>query len=186
MQPPAASLLHAFLKWCLMLVEWLVLLAFPAAMAFCGSHDFVKMTIPNIVTGGLVLLFVAVALLAGLSLEQIGWHLLAGLATLVATFALFVSGKIGGGDAKMIAAVGLWFGFEQILTYIVIAAGLGGVLALLILQARAYPWPMLVLRYPFIARLTDKGEGIPYGVSLGAAALFLYPQTAIWQSAFSA
>jgi prepilin peptidase CpaA len=168
-----------------MFLEMLVLLAFPAAMAFCGSHDFVRMTIPNLVTGGLVILFVAVALLAGMSPGMIGWHLLAGLLTLLVTFALFAGGVFGGGDAKMVAAAGVWLGFDQLMDYALLATLLGGALTLMLLQARAYPWPRLVLGVPFIARLTNEKEGIPYGVALGAAALLLYPETEIWRTAFA-
>jgi prepilin peptidase CpaA len=169
-----------------MLIESLVLLLFPAATAFCGSHDFVRMTIPNIVTGAMVMLFIAVALLVGMPLAVIGWHLAAGLCTLLVTFTLFAGGVFGGGDAKMVAAIGVWLGFDQLLPYALIAGVFGGVFALLLMQARAYPWPSMVLKFPFIARLSNEKEGIPYGVALGAAALLLYPESAVWQAAFLA
>jgi prepilin peptidase CpaA len=102
------------------------------------------------------------------------------------TFTLFAGGVFGGGDAKMVAAIGVWLGFDQLLPYALIAGVFGGVFALLLMQARAYPWPSMVLKFPFIARLSNEKEGIPYGVALGAAALLLYPESAVWQAAFLA
>lgn len=167
-----------------MFEQMLVLLLFPAAMAFCGSHDFVNMTIPNKVTLGLVVGFLITALLVGLDASAIGWHLAAGASALLVTFALFAGGVFGGGDAKMVAATAVWLGFEPLLEYALLAAVMGGALTLLLLQLRCYPWPSMVLNYSFIARLTNEKEGVPYGVALGAAAMVLYPQTAIWKATF--
>lgn len=45
-------------------------------------------------------------------------------------FALFVLGAMGGGDMKLMAAVGAWVGSTQVATFILAAAIAGGVLAL--------------------------------------------------------
>ncbi len=93
---------------------------------------------------------------------MIGLHLLCGFLTLCVTFALFAAGIFGGGDAKkMTAAAAVWIGFDLMFPYLLIAAAGGGLLTLLLLYARAYPWPGLAMRAPFIARLTNPKEGIP-------------------------
>jgi prepilin peptidase CpaA len=165
------------------MIALLVLLLFPALMVYCAATDTVSMTIPNIVSIIAVCAFPPVALLAGLDPVSIGWHLLCGATVLVVTFTLFAMNIFGGGDAKMTAAAAVWLGFDQILLFCLGAAMLGGLLTLGLLMARAYPWPRLVMQVPWIARLTNTKEGIPYGVALGAAAVLLYPKTAIWHAA---
>jgi prepilin peptidase CpaA len=165
------------------MIDGLVLLLFPALMIYCAANDVVSMTIPNIVSVVAVAAFVPIAWLAGLGFAEIGMHLACGALMLCITFALFAFGIFGGGDAKMTAAAAVWIGFDQILAYSLGAAAIGGMLTLGLLSARAYPWPALVMRVPFIARLTNEKEGIPYGVALGAAAILLYPQTEIWRAA---
>ena len=44
---------------------------------------------------------------------------------------------------------------------------------------------MFMARQEWIARLHEKGAGVPYGVALAAAALFVYPQTG-WMSSIGA
>jgi prepilin peptidase CpaA len=168
-----------------MLVDLAVLLVFPAAMAFCAVNDVVTMTIPNIVSILAVALFPPIALLAGLDAIAIGWHLACGFAVLVVTFTLFALSVFGGGDAKMMAAAAVWIGFDLLMQYILVVAYIGGGLTLVLLVCRQYPWPALVLKQPWIARLTLPKGGIPYGVALGAAAVILYPSTAVWKAATS-
>jgi prepilin peptidase CpaA len=164
------------------MVAILVLLLFPALMIYCAANDLVSMTIPNLMSIVAIGAFVPVALAAGLDAKAIGLHFLCGGVVLVATFALFAFGIFGGGDAKMTAAAAVWLGFDRILEFTIGSALLGGFLTLILLSARAYPWPGLVMRVPWIARLTNEKEGIPYGIALGAAALMLYPHTQVWQS----
>ena len=48
------------------------------------------------------------------------------------------SGLLGGGDAKVAAAAGLWFGFPPLASYLVYASLFGGALTLLMLQFRQW------------------------------------------------
>ncbi len=165
------------------MLEAVILLLFPALMIYCAMNDLVSMTIPNLVSIIAVCAFPPLALIAGMDAAAIGMHLLCGLAVLAVTFTLFAFNVFGGGDAKMTAAAAVWLGFDQILQFSLGAAALGGFLTLALLGARAYPWPTVVMRFPWIARLTNEKEGIPYGVALGAAALLMYPHTEIWRAA---
>ena len=62
----------------------------------------------------------------------------AGAVMLIAGFALFAAGIFGGGDAKLLAASALWFGWPGIARYIFVVALLGGLLALVILGLRRF------------------------------------------------
>jgi len=102
---------------------------------------------------------------------------------LVAGFAFFAARFVGGGDAKLFAAVALWFGFGDLLSYVLIASLAGGALTLLILALRRVPLP--VTGRPWLMRLADPRAGIPYGVALAVGALVLLPQTEIFRLAAS-
>jgi prepilin peptidase CpaA len=155
--------------------------AFPALMAFAAASDFVSMTISNRLQVMLIALFCVVALLAGLPLLQIGSHFLAFAIVLSVAFFCFARGWIGGGDAKLAACTALWFGFTpQLYTYLLVAACLGGVLTLAILYGRTLSLPRPLSTQAWAVRLHDGKQGIPYGIALAAAALIIYPETALF------
>jgi prepilin peptidase CpaA len=166
-----------------MIIDTFRLLLFPALMAFAASSDLFTMTISNKVSLALVGGFVILALAIGMSPADMGSHAGAALTVLVAAFVFFSQGWIGGGDAKLAAATSLWFGFDQLLPYLVDAALLGGVLTLLMINFRLLPLPITMQRWAWIERLHHKGGGIPYGIALAAAALMVYPDT-VWMRTF--
>ena len=98
---------------------------------------------------------------------------------------VFSFGWIGGGDAKLVAATALWFGFQDLLSYLYMASLLGGGLTLLLLRFRIIRLPNLLKGRRWAERLHGKNAGIPYGIALAAAALIVYPDT-IWMKPFSA
>ncbi len=163
------------------MLNLLILGVFPLAMAFAASSDLLTMTISNRLVVALAGAFFVLAALAGLSLAEIGSHVLAGTIVLVAAFFCFARGWIGGGDAKMAAAVALWFGLDQLMPYLLYASLLGGALTLLILRFRKEPLPPSLARHAWIERLHDGKSGVPYGIALAAAALILYPDTVFMQ-----
>lgn len=159
------------------------LVFFPLIMAYAAFSDLFTMTISNYVSLALVITFFLLALLVGMPAKEIGFHAAAGFAMLIVTFVMFARGWIGGGDAKLAAATALWMGFDQLPDYSLCASALGGLLTLMILLARKYPLPTILIRQPWIARLHEKDTGVPYGIALAVAGLLLYPQTGIWISA---
>jgi prepilin peptidase CpaA len=163
----------------------LALLLFPAIVIYSAVSDLLRMTISNRVSLALALTFFPMALLTGLSLEAIGWHMLAGALVLTASFACFAFGWIGGGDAKIASAAALWFGFEQLLPYLLNASLFGGALTLGLLSARNYPLPRFAATQGWILRLHDMKTGIPYGIALAAGALVVYPDT-VWMTSIAA
>jgi prepilin peptidase CpaA len=160
-----------------MIVDLARLLLFPALMAFAASSDLFTMTISNRVSLTLVAGFFVLAALGGMSLDAMALHVGAGMTVLVAAFACFAFGWVGGGDAKVAAGVALWFGFAHLLDFLLYASVFGGALTLLLLQFRQWPLPQLLGRQPWLLRLHDKETGIPYGIALAVGALLIYPQT---------
>ena len=162
------------------MLYYCLLFIFPALMAFSAASDLVTMTIPNMVSLALIVAFLVLAALCGLSAETIGLHFLTGLIVLIVTFALFAMGMIGGGDAKLAAATAIWMGFSHVLDYVLVATLIGGAITLAMLAMRHYPWPAAVDSIPWIARLYRLDNGIPYGIALGLAGLITYTSTELW------
>ena len=159
------------------MIDQSLLLLFPAAMVFAAAMDMLTMTIPNRVSLLLIAAFFVAAYFAGLSAQQFLTHLGAGALVLVVCFALFAAGVFGGGDAKLLASSSLWIGFDQLLPYVYAVAMFGGVLALAILVGRN-KFPEGSMKVPaWVARLQSRESGIPYGLAISAAALWVYPST---------
>ncbi len=142
-------------------------------------HDVLRFTIPNWVHVALAALFAGAALAyapAGFPWVE---HLGAGVLLFAIGAALFYFNLMGGGDAKLIGAVGLWVGFDGLLPFVLIMALAGGALALVVMllrlvvrkllppKAEAKSWPEL------IARRKD----LPYGVAIAAGAIAVLGRT---------
>src|ERR1044072_6293774 len=84
----------------ILMLKFIIFGAFPALMAFAAASDFVSMTISNRIQMLLIALFCLVALLAGLPLVQIGYHVLAFAIILALAFFCFTRGWIGGGGGE--------------------------------------------------------------------------------------
>jgi prepilin peptidase CpaA len=155
------------------------LAVFPLLVLAAAFSDLLTMTIPNKISAALALSFLACALWAGLGPHQILLHLAGGLFVLALGFAAFSLGWMGGGDVKLAAAACVWFGFSQLLDYLLLAAMAGGALTLAILFFRQIHLPAVALGWPWLARLHDNRTGIPYGIALAAAALLLFPESPV-------
>ena len=160
-----------------MVIDATKLLLFPALMAFAASSDLFTMTISNRVSLILVGGFFALALMTGMDAAAIGAHVGAALAVLAVVFVFFARGWIGGGDAKLAAAVALWLGFDHLTVYFLYASLLGGALTFLLLRLRYMPLPAFLVGQEWAERLHCSDAGIPYGIALAAAALIIYPET---------
>ncbi|MDB5649289.1 MAG: peptidase [Hyphomicrobiales bacterium] len=162
------------------MLETAALVIFPSLMAYAASSDLLTMTISNRISLALVAGFMAIALAAGMPLTDIGWHLACGLLVLVITFTLFSFGQIGGGDAKLAAATSIWMGWGQVMEYGLVASLAGAALTLALLQMRRWPLPARLSDLKWLVRLHEPKSGVPYGIALALAGLFLYPHSALW------
>jgi prepilin peptidase CpaA len=159
------------------MIDAISLLLFPAMMAFAATSDLITMTISNRVSLTLIVGFVVLALVTGMGAAEFARHFGAGAVVLVVAFGFFSRGWIGGGDAKLAAATALWFGFDQLVPYLLYASLLGGLLTFVMIQFRTLPLPAALAGQVWAEKLHRMDTGIPYGIALAAAALLIYPQT---------
>lgn len=160
------------------MLEALIFVIFPFCMVYAMISDILSLTIANRVSLLLAAAFFIVAPLTGMAWIDVGWHFMAGLLVLCATFSLFALGAMGGGDAKLLAATAVWMGFGiELIQYLVNAAVLGGLLTLLVVVYRASPLSTFTGGNMFLRHFADPKTGIPYGVALGGAGLLVFPST---------
>ena len=134
-------------------------------LAAAAIEDAVRLRISNLTCLGVMLAAVVAMALTGFELRlwqnALNFAVLLGIGTL-----LFASGKVGGGDVKLLAALGLWFNFVggvRMLAAVLIA---GGVFALLFIAFRLIS-----------GSKTSRGKLgglIPYGLAIVAGALFVF------------
>ncbi len=160
----------------------ITILGLAGLMLAAALFDAGKFIIPNWLVGLVLLTFPIAALAAGLDWSEAGNHLLGGLMALVIGFALFAPGWIGGGDAKLFAAAALWFGWPEIIAFLIHTVLAGGVLviALLVLRWLAPRIPVLAGRIEGTA-LAMKAP-VPYGIAIAAGVFWSLPNTVFWQA----
>ena len=162
------------------------MLAFLTALIFCGTmiyaaiSDLLFMKIRNIACLLFAAAFLILAPLYGLPVKDIFLHIAAGATALAICFALFFINAMGGGDAKLISATALWTGFSiSLADYLLISAITGGILTLCILLLRKLIDRSKIEHIAFLYRLSDPKKGIPYGIALAIAGLWIYPDLAL-------
>jgi prepilin peptidase CpaA len=160
-----------------MIIDIARVLLFPALMAFAAASDLFTMTISNRLSLALAASFLALASMSGMGASEMLSHVGAGAAVLAVAFGCFAMGWVGGGDAKLVAATALWFGFNHLLDYLLYGSLFGGALTLLLLQFRQWPLPYAFAGQPWLLKLHAKDSGIPYGIALALGALVVYPET---------
>jgi prepilin peptidase CpaA len=165
------------------MVEAAILVIFPLCLAMAACSDLLTMTIPNRLSVLLIVSFLLIAPLAGLSLSAFLLHLSAGAVVFVACFALFALGIMGGGDAKILTASAIWFGFnESLVAFLSWVSVFGGVLSIIILMMRSQHNLILSYGIPMPETMLHKKK-VPYGIAIGAAAFVAYPSSPLVQSA---
>ncbi len=160
------------------MLELAVLTVLPGAVAFAAAMDLLTMRIPNRISLVMVLAFFPLALLGGMNAGDMAGHVGTGLLMLLVGVLLFIPGWFGGGDAKLMAAIGLWIGPENLVLYLFCVAMAGGMIAAAFCSVRSVPLPRVLLGEAWALRLHRHDSGIPYGLALAAGALLVYPQTA--------
>lgn len=151
-------------------------LALTALLVAASASDLLRFRIPNAIP----LLVIGLALLHALATPA-PWpwpgHLAAFGLMLAFGFIAFACGLIGGGDAKLMAALAFWFGPTLLASFVVITAIGGGFLALVLMLLRR-----LLAAEPVAAALADSrtapallrhGAPIPYALPITFAALWL-------------
>jgi prepilin peptidase CpaA len=121
---------------------WLAIAAMLPLMVLTAWYDLKELRIPNWLALAVLAVFLAAGL-SGLPIEAFLWRLGAGALVLAAGFVLFAAGLIGGGDAKMAAALAPFVAAEDLaallLLYAVVTLALLLVLRLAMQLARHRP-----------------------------------------------
>lgn len=168
------------------MLEAAILVVFPLCMAMAAMTDILSMTIPNRVSLLLAVSYFLLAPWVGLDLVTIGWSLVAALCVFAVCFTLFALNVMGGGDAKILTASTLWFGFGvDLVDYLTLVGYLGAFLTIGILVLRMKMLSHILNVLPIPPHLTDPKAGVPYGVAIGMAALLNYPETKIFALALN-
>ncbi len=151
-------------------------------LAIAAVTDVASRRIPNSLSIVVALSFLVAGVASPERVDLIG-GLWVAAAILVVGFIGFAFGKIGGGDVKLMAAVGLWAGPAAALNYLILTGLAGGALALLYLApeiANALAWARAALERRIPALQTVGGgladakvHGLPYGVAIAAGGSFV-------------
>jgi prepilin peptidase CpaA len=152
-----------------------LLAVMPVLVVIAGLHDLITMKIPNWLSGLLILGFFPAALVLGLPLSVVGVSVGMAVAALFVGAGMFALRWLGGGDAKLLAAVMLWLGLTGALPFLLFTAMAGGGLCLLLIMARAYLQPYAVTGPAWVGRLLEPKGDVPYGVAIAVGALLAYP-----------
>lgn len=136
-------------------------------LALVAVYDLFTYRIPNWLVAVIILLYPVMLLLSPTSIAW-GEALLVSVIGLLVCFGFFALRWMGGGDAKLMAALLLWTGMQQALPFLIVMTLAGGVMTLLLLAMRSglamfAPALLLSSRFP---RLLKSGEPVPYGVAM--------------------
>lgn len=158
------------------MIAFLAQILLPFLVVAAGAGDFLTLRIPNWLNALIAVLFFPMALATGMPAEAMLLHTLAAVAILVVGFGLFSAGFIGGGDAKLLAAVGLWFGWPALIPFLVFTALAGGVLALAVNLWGLLEIEREVYGHGWMKRwLSFKKVDLPYGMAIAAGAILAFP-----------
>lgn len=149
--------------------QLILLAAFVACLAWCSVEDSRSRNISHRAVLAIAALYIPYAA-AGFAPWQGG--LIAGAIFLVAGFVLFSLRIMGGGDAKMIAAVGLWVGTGQIDTFVFYTAIAGAVVAITILAALRLGLPTQSSN-----AVAETARTVPYGIAIAFGGAVAVGQT---------
>jgi prepilin peptidase CpaA len=160
----------------------IVLIVPPICLVLAALTDFLEMTIPNRIPVILFTTFLVAAPFSDLTLVDFGWHVAAAVSVFAVCFGLFAFNVMGGGDAKLLSAAAIWFGFNHSLFEFLAYTGyLGGVLTVMVMVLRAN-WETFAMIGVTLPKTLMVANKIPYAIAIGAAGLITYPQSPLMVS----
>lgn len=145
---------------------WLIALLV-AALAAAAIEDFIRLRISNVTC--LVVLVAGIVAMALQGFPLALWqNLVVFLVLLAVGTAVFATGKVGGGDVKLLACLGLWVNFSAALWLVASIFLAGGVIAVLYLAVG-------VVRRSRRDNSQRIGQSqIPYGLAIVAGAALIF------------
>ena len=162
----------------------IILLLFLASLILAAVSDVLTMKIPNRISVGIVALYILAGFVAPLPWVQVGWAFGAALIVFIGCFALFAANVMGGGDAKLLTAAALWYGFDpSLISFLASVALMGGFVTLVVLMIRWKSNMVMAIGIPLPHSLVD-AKKIPYGVAIALGGLLTVDLTPIFKAIF--
>ncbi len=165
-----------------MFLAFIIVVIFASAMFIAAFKDATTMTIPNWISLALTASFFVVIPFVWPGWPDFGTHILVGLAFFLGGFAMFAFGWLGGGDAKLMAATGLWWQWADATVYVLNTTLIGAAIALGLIIGRKFI-PVRILTAPWAYKMFKDEKKMPYGLALAAGALITLPQSQIFLTA---
>ena len=156
----------------------LPVILFALLMIAAGVGDMLSRRIPNLLTLAIAVSFFPSAWALGMGWGMIALNAAIGVVLLFAGFALFSLRLFGGGDAKLIAAAGTWFGVQGLWHFLMLMVFAGGLLAIAI--ALWWVFAPRAAREKPRRRLFGPGgrkPSVPYCYAVAAGALLALPES---------
>lgn len=173
----------------------LIFLCLPIIGFLTAITDIYSYSIPNSFSVVLIIGFYVFALLNPIyNSELIYDNTLVALYVFVATFILFAINIFGGGDAKILTAISLWVGQQDILSYIMVLSITGGLLSIILyVWRKTKPFELYSRFQPlkslYFGCIDDAGNievpskrAVPYGVAISISLFIVLPQTMLVKS----
>jgi len=165
-------------------ISLIFLSAFPAALLIAAMTDLYEFKIPNWICVVLFVSYFASSMSLGAAPGMMLEGLLLGCAALTVGFILFARNIVGGGDAKLLAATAPWIGLTGLGMFLYYMALSGGALALFLIFFRKMPALPVYAQAPWLLRLHQQPNDIPYAVAIALGGLLSFSQTPNFQLAF--
>jgi prepilin peptidase CpaA len=163
------------------MIAWVTTVAFLLVMGTAAGFDLTTRRIPNwlVLSGTLLALSLRGVEAFDLFWDGlVGWGLAFGI-----TLPLFALGALGGGDAKLIMAVGAFMGASELVGALLVIAIVGGIIALLYSASKGMTLPVILHAWALLRNWLTLGRRrepvafesagaltIPYGVAIAVGA----------------
>lgn len=155
------------------IVNQIAVLAMAGLLVWAAAKDALTMTIPNRIVLGVLALYPIWLLTTNADPDPL-WAVAIAAAVLAAGFASFALGLVGGGDAKLLAAVALWAGPAYAAEMMAVVAILGGGLAIVCyLTLFARRRLCLARGEPVDTQSSISQQPISYGVAIALGGLYV-------------
>ncbi len=148
---------------------------FLVLMIIAAAGDVLTRRIPNLLVLLVAGLFFPAAWASGMPLASILLHSATGLGLLFAAFVLFSLGYLGGGDAKLLGAAGLWFGAASLPQFLSLTVFAGGILALGVLAWSLVMYQAQYRQFECVERLAWVRPSVPYGFAIAVGVILSVP-----------
>lgn len=166
------------------MIAYLVIAVFPAALLMAAANDIYEFKIPNWISIILACAYPVAGLAVGASSHIVLQGMALGAGALAFGFALYAGKIVGGGDAKLFAAICPWIGTLEIGMFLFYTAISGLFLAMAMGVFRKLPILPVYAHAPWLIELHRRKKDLPYAVALASGGLISFSQTPFFQLVF--